>query len=335
MRRIALLMCVALAATLPAVAQRDTIPPAEDDSYGTEYHSLDDIDAEEGDIPQWVQARFINDTLFVGVDAEALPRQMVVVTNHDTCYYRLMPMMILGDTSTSHPADSIYHHVWVNTRVNPYQTPIDSIQDSIPISLKGFHLPHTGYVTSKFGYRKYRFHYGTDTKVQIGDSIHAAWDGQVRIVGWDPNGYGYYVLIRHDNGLETVYGHLSRPLYDENDRIAAGEILGLGGNTGHSTGSHLHFEVRYLGNAINPETLIDFEKGELRCEEDYLMTKAGTFSHHQELKALQQAQYHRVKSGDTLSGIARKYRTKVSTLCRLNRIKETTILQIGQKIRVR
>ena len=225
----------------------------------------------------------------------------------------------------------------MNTRVNPYQTPIDSLKDSIPVSLKGFTYPLKAvtYTTSKFGFRKYRFHYGIDLKVQVGDSLHSSWDGQVRIVGWDPRGYGYYVLIRHDNGLETIYGHLSRPLVEENERIYAGEVLGLGGNTGRSTGSHLHYEIRYLGNAINPETLVDFERGTLRVPEDYIITKKGTFKHNEEIKQLKQAQYHKIRQGDTLSGIAKRYHTSVKALCKLNNIKETKILQIGQKLRVR
>ena len=143
------------------------------------------------------------------------------------------------------------------------------------------------------------------------------------------------MLIRHDNGLETIYGHLSRPLVEENERIYAGEVLGLGGNTGRSTGSHLHYEIRYLGNAIDPATLVDFDRGALRVPEDYVITKKGTFKHNEEVKQLKMAQYHKVRQGDTLSGIARRYHTSVRTLCRLNHIKETSILRLGQKIRVR
>lgn len=334
MNRLKIVLLCFLALSVTAWAD-DTIPPMQDDSYGEEWHTLDEIDDTESDVSEWIQAHFIHDTLYVGADRRELPRRMVVVTNNDTLYYRMVPMMIEGDTCTSHPADSLYKHIWTNMRVNPYQTPIDSLTDSVMISMRGFRMPHPGYITSKFGFRKYRFHYGTDIKVQVGDSIRSTWDGQVRIVGWDPRGYGYYVVIRHDNGFETVYGHLSRPMFDENERILAGEVLGLGGNTGRSTGSHLHYEIRYLGNAINPEILIDFEKGELRCDEDYLLTKKGAYPHHEELKQLQQAQYHKVKQGDTLSGIAKRYHTKVSVLCRLNGIKESSILRIGQKIRVR
>lgn len=305
---------------------------------------IDTLDVEENDdfesltdgMPAGVLSRLVGDTLFVSCGQDELPRFLVVMTADGECQYRLMPAMLWGDTSNVHPADSIYN-MWMNTRVNPYQMPVDSLKDSIPINLHGFVYPlkNLTYVTSKFGFRRYRFHYGIDVKVQVGDSLRASWDGQVRIVGWDPRGYGYYVLIRHDNGLETIYGHLSRPLVEENERIFAGEVLGLGGNTGRSTGSHLHYEIRYLGNAINPETLVNFEQGKLCVDEDYVITKKGTFKHNEEVKQLKQAQYHKVRQGDTLSGIAKRYHTSVRTLCRLNKIKETSILRLGQKIRVR
>lgn len=140
------------------------------------------------------------------------------------------------------------------------------------------------------------------------------------------------MVVRHHNGLETVYGHLSRPLVDEYEMVPAGYVLGLGGNTGRSTGSHLHLEIRYLGEAMDPAKVIDFSTGRLRNSEEYVIA----------IKAMKQAKaaqaamkYHKVKQGDTLSGIAKKYGTSVKALCRLNNIKETKILQIGQKIRVR
>jgi LysM repeat protein len=198
--------------------------------------------------------------------------------------------------------------------------------------MAGFVLHAPGYVTSPYGWRRNRMHKGTDIKVQVGDSIRSAWPGQVRIVGWDPRGYGYFVVVRHENGLETVYGHLSRPLVDEYEPVKAGYVLGLGGNTGRSTGSHLHWEIRYLGEAMNPAGLVDFSTGQLRNKEEYVIG----------IKAMKQARaeaaamkYHKVRQGDTLSGIAKKYGTTVKALCRLNNIKETKILQIGQKIRVR
>lgn len=89
-------------------------------------------------------------------------------------------------------------------------------------------------------------HNGLDIKVYIGDTIRAAFSGKVRMVKYERRGYGKYVVIRHENGLETVYGHLSKQIVDENQYVEAGEPIGLGGNTGRSTGSHLHFE-RVLG----------------------------------------------------------------------------------------
>ena len=208
----------------------------------------------------------------------------------------------------------------------------DSLKEDVHIPMAGFVLPAPGYVTSPYGWRRYRMHKGTDIKVQIGDSIRAAWSGQVRIVGWDPRGYGYYVVIRHDNGLETIYGHLSRPLVDEYEKVPAGFVIGLGGNTGRSTGSHLHWEIRYLGEAMNPASFVDFSTGQLKNADEYVIG----------IKAMKQARaeqaamkYHKVRSGDTLSGIAKKYGTTVKRLCQLNNIKETKILQIGMKIRVR
>lgn len=318
------------------------------DSEGDEPLSFDEIEVENVGVPQWLQTHIVGDTLFIGCAQDMLPRRLVVVTNDGECLYKLLPAQMAEGWQMAHPADSLYRHIWTSARVNPYAIPIDSLQDSVVIDMHGFRLPvlrqptadgtqdaKRGYITSKFGFRKYRFHYGTDIKVQIGDSIRASWDGQVRIVGWDPRGYGYYVVIRHTNGMETVYGHLSRPLFDEGEPIYAGEVLGLGGNTGRSTGSHLHYEIRYLGNAINPELLVDFAGGAIRYPEQYMLTKKTTFGHNTELKAMQQAQYYRVKQGDTLSGIAKRYRTTVSALCRMNRIRETSLLQIGQKIRVR
>lgn len=342
MSRIASLWLLLLLFLLPLKAQEVPALPSEQlpldstavDSEGDELEELDDIDVHGSGIPEWLTSHFSNDTLYVACDQEALPRKLVVHTNDGDVVYRLAPQFMLGDTTLFkvHPADSVYHNIWTDARVNPYGNLFDSLKDDVHIPMAGFRLPHPGYVTSPFGWRRYRMHKGTDIKVQIGDSIRSAWNGQVRIVGWDPRGYGYFVVVRHDNGLETVYGHLSRPIVDEFEKVYAGDVVGLGGNTGRSTGSHLHFEIRYLGEAMDPAKFIDFNTGQLRNQEEYVIA----------IKAMKQARaeqaamrYHKVRSGDTLSGIARRYGTTVRKLCQLNRIKETKILQIGQKIRVR
>ena len=303
------------------------------DSEGDELEELDDLDVRASELPECLAGLFAHDTLVLGCEMEVLPQKIIVRTKDGDVVYKVAPQFLL-DTNliNHHPADSIYHNIWTDERVNPYGTLFDSLKDDVRIPMAGFRLPAPGYVTSPFGWRRNRMHKGTDIKVQVGDSIRAAWGGQVRIVGWDPRGYGYFVVMRHDNGLESVYGHLSRPLVDEYEAVPAGYVLGLGGNTGRSTGSHLHLEFRYLGEALNPATLIDFSTGELRNKDEYVIG----------IKAMKQARaeqaamrYHKVKQGDTLSGIAKKYGTTVKNLCRLNNIKESKILQIGMKLRVR
>lgn len=304
------------------------------DSEGDELEDLDDVEVNGSEIPEWYTSRFVNDTFFINCNVEELPYKFVLQGKNGTMVYKLLPQFMVGDTTllTHHPADSVYHFMWTTTNVNPYGRLFDSLQNDVHIPMKGFRLPAPGYVTSPYGMRKYRMHKGTDIKVQIGDSIHAAWDGQVRIASYDPKGYGYYVVIRHDNGLETIYGHLSALLVEEFDRISAGDVLGLGGNTGRSTGSHLHFEIRYLGEAMNPANFIDFSTGKLKDETEYVIG----------IKAMKQAKaeqaamkYHKIKSGDTLSSIAKKYGTTVKRLCQLNGINANKVLKIGTSLRVR
>ena len=116
-------------------------------------------------------------------------------------------------------------------------------------------------MTSNYGYRPRfrRVHKGIDLNLAVGDTVRAAFSGKVRLTKYERKGYGYYVVLRHENGMETVYGHLSRFLVKPDQYVRAGEPIALGGNTGRSTGPHLHFETRYLGIAINPAAIIDFE----------------------------------------------------------------------------
>lgn len=301
---------------------------------GDELEDLDDLDVRASELPECLAGLFAHDTLILGCELELLPSKIVVRTKDGDVIYKLAPQFILGDTTllTHHPADSAYNFIWTDARVNPYGNLFDQLNDDVHISMDGFHLPAPGYVTSSYGMRRYRMHKGTDIKVQIGDSIRSAWDGQIRIVGWDPQGYGYYVVVRHTNGLETIYGHLSTPLIDEYQKVNAGDVIGLGGNTGRSTGSHLHFEIRYLGEAMNPASFIDFTTGKLKNEKEYVIGIKAMKQKRAEQAAMK---WHKVKQGDTLSGIAKKYGTTVKKLCQLNNIKETKILQIGMKLRVR
>ncbi|MEY8685270.1 peptidoglycan DD-metalloendopeptidase family protein [Bacteroides sp. AN502(2024)] len=234
---------------------------------------------------------------------------------------------------SEYPALSLYPN-WNNQYVHAYGNAI--IPETYTIDLTGFHMPTPSTkITSPFGPRWRRMHNGLDLKVNIGDTIVAAFDGKVRIVKYERRGYGKYVVIRHDNGLETVYGHLSKQLVEENQLVKAGEVIGLGGNTGRSTGSHLHFETRFLGIAINPVYMFDFPKQDIVAD-TYTFRKAKGVKRagsHDTQVADGAIRYHKVKSGDTLSRIAKLRGVSVSTLCKLNRIKPTTILRIGQVLR--
>lgn len=166
-------------------------------------------------------------------------------------------------------ASAIYNQAWDTGRAHPYSREQQSnLPDSLCIDLTGFAMPTTSrQVTSRFGYRPRfrRQHKGLDIKVYTGDTIYAAFDGKVRVTRYDAGGYGNYIVVRHPNGLETIYGHLSKQLVETNQEVKAGEPIGLGGNTGRSFGSHLHFETRVLGEAIDPALLFDFAAQDVTC----------------------------------------------------------------------
>lgn len=235
------------------------------------------------------------------------------------------------------PAEELYGSNWDNRWVNPFATG-DKIEmpDSCEINCSTFVLPIDTMtrVTSKYGPRRRRMHRGIDLKVQVGDTIRAAFDGKVRIRNFERRGYGNYLVVRHPNGLETVYGHLSKALVNVNDIVRAGDPIALGGNTGRSTGSHLHFETRFLGQAINPADIIDFENA-VPHQDVYVFHNIKINGRKSNIytSSSDQLVYHRVKSGDTLGKIARMYGTSVNELCRLNGLKSTSMLRIGQSIR--
>lgn len=235
------------------------------------------------------------------------------------------------------PADELYGSNWDTRWVDPFRGSSKvEMPDSCAIDCSTFILPIDTMtrVTSKYGPRRRRMHKGIDLKVQVGDTIRAAFDGKVRIRNFERRGYGNYLVVRHPNGLETVYGHLSKSLVDVNDIVRAGDPIALGGNTGRSTGSHLHFETRFLGQAINPADIIDFENS-VPHQDVYVFHNIKINGRKSNIytSSSDQMVYHRVKSGDTLGKIARMYGTTVNELCRLNGIKSTSMLRLGQSIR--
>lgn len=211
------------------------------------------------------------------------------------------------------------------------------------IDLTGYHHPAQYRVTSNYGYRHRRMHRGVDLGYPEGTPVSAAWDGIVRISKGTANtgGYGNLVVIRHDNGLETYYGHLSRRLVNPGQMVKAGDIIGLGGNTGRSYGSHLHFEVRYLGMDINPNRLIDFDSFNVKFDTLYISgytvsVPNPTSKPEQTVKPKPSGspQYYKVRKGDNLGKIAAKHHTTVTKLKKLNHLKSDFIRE-GQRLRVR
>ena len=230
-----------------------------------------------------------------------------------------------------------YYSVWDSRSVNPYRIDHSRFNDTVQVvlydSLIGRHwsvpLKHT-FRTDDFGPRKYRWHYGTDLELDIGDSIFASFDGIVRISTYAGNGYGNYIVLRHYNGLETLYAHLSKSLVDVGQYVKAGEYLGRGGSTGRSTGPHLHYEIRFEGTPMDPEYFYDF-KEEALISRVCLITE----SNFQYLNRARRVYYHRVSSGDTIGAISRKYRVPASRICKLNGISMKTRLKRGRKLRIK
>lgn len=213
-----------------------------------------------------------------------------------------------------------------------------------------FRYPVDGIVTSRYGYRNGRHHSGIDLDLNTGDTVRSCWSGKVRYAKYNDGGFGNLVIVRHYNGLETFYAHLSKFLVVPDQEVKAGDVLGLGGNTGRSYGSHLHFEVRFYDASMNPEEVIDFTKRQVK--DDNLFVHKGLFrpgakptdadeehgeTHTHTAQAVQAAQrkYYKVRSGDTLSEIASRNQTTVSKICQLNGIRPTSTLQIGRSLRVK
>lgn len=259
-------------------------------------------------------------------------------------------------------ASSIFLDSWTENTINPY---IGVNLSDLPYrssiclvdSVSNFVCPHVGQVYSKFGYRRRRRHQGVDLPLPTGTPINVAFDGRIRYSSY-VKGYGNLVIVRHENGLETFYGHLSKRLAEPGQWVRAGDVIGLGGSTGRSSGPHLHFETRYKGYAFDPQWIVDFEKGELRKnvfvlrrsyldpssryvpesideEEEIYATDEKIIEEEKRIAAEKAAEkWHTVRSGETISGIAHKYGKSQSTIKKLNPGLNIDRIRPGQKIRV-
>ena len=202
------------------------------------------------------------------------------------------------------------------------------------LDFSGAHFPtiHGTLLNSPYGIRKHRLHRGVDLHLHIGDSVVAAYPGKVVVSKYNRRGYGNYVMIEHANGTRTLYGHLQKRLVEVGAIVEGGQLIGKGGNTGRSSGPHLHFEIRYGEVNIDPATVFDFEKGELLPNTDHYALAPAIDSHNAIQAELSKHRFHRVRPGDTLGKIAQMYGTTVEKLCKLNKITRTSILRIGQNI---
>lgn len=257
--------------------------------------------------------------------------------------------------SLEFPAIDLYGENSWNDRLNPVAGLGVDIPSAYDIDLNGFNMPvDKRMVTSGFGYRRRfgRMHFGTDLGLRTGDPVKSAFDGRVRVVDYEGKGYGHYIIVRHPNGLETLYGHLSRTIAKVGDIVRAGDVIGLGGSTGRSTGPHLHLEARFMGVCINPEVLFDFISGEPKMETYKFVNSSisrtgrsktqfantGEINYKSTTKKSSKdnvnsrIQTHKVKAGETLSSIARKYGTSVAKLQKFNG--GSTRIRAGSSIRI-
>lgn len=238
------------------------------------------------------------------------------------------------------PARSIYGLSWDPQNVDSPKFDAERVSWGILLDLVEddceYVHPFKGRVTSHYGWRRGRPHKGIDIDLDIGDPVYAAFDGVVRIQRYNPGGFGNYVLIRHYNGLETIYAHLSEALVVRNQTVRAGDVIGYGGNTGRSTGPHLHFETRLMGQAFDPRKIIDFDSGILIKEQAYINKSWFPFYRPPSTAtASSNRVYHKIRRGDTLYGISKRYGVSINQICRLNGISRRTTLRIGRTLRIR
>ncbi|MBQ9218324.1 MAG: peptidoglycan DD-metalloendopeptidase family protein [Muribaculaceae bacterium] len=265
------------------------------------------------------------------------------------------------------PEPDIYTEGWESDRVNPYKNA--NVPQTKVIDVRGFHMPIKGnYITSPYGYRPAfrRTHKGVDMRSAVGDTVYAAFTGKVRLTKFERGGYGFYVILRHDNGLETVYGHLTRFLVQPNQFVKAGQPIALSGNTGRSTGPHLHFETRFMGYAINPAAIIDFANRTTHTDTytfnksnytesrsyapsrryaavrstsnsssaSYSKSSKGHKYDSKTRKRSAQRSTYKVRKGDNLGKIAARNGTTVAQLKKMNGIKGDKV-QSGKVLRVK
>jgi len=257
----------------------------------------------------------------------------------DTPYFSFSEDMLMRMQQTEYKCNSVYV-MWDSEFVNPYKVDVTQKTDTTKLILvndTSFYVhPCPGKIYSGFGPRGGRNHNGVDMDLDSGDSVLCAFSGIIRFAKYY-KGYGNMIIVTHYNGLETMYAHLSKMNYKVGDYVREGDLIGLGGATGRASGSHLHFEVRYMGMPFDPQLIIDFENHKL-ISDTFTVSKY-TFKSYTKPAAPQVAasgnpQYHVIRQGDTLYALSKRYGVSIDKLCAMNGITRNTILRIGKSLRV-
>lgn len=271
------------------------------------------------------------DSLF---DADVLDTVLFGVINRQIDSLRMScPKNQFADGFGFYPANRYYGN-WNTRMLFPYTDSLYKADTVITLDLSSaisgpFVFPFNGKLTSGFGWRDSAFHRGIDVDLTRGDSVCAAFMGMVRFAG-KSGGYGNVIIIRHYNGLETVYAHLWKIKVKPGDIVNSGQLIGLGGNTGHSTGTHLHFETRFRGVAINPAYLINLETRTLIAQKvDLVRTRQGYAVRPQGME------FHTCVRGDNLTKIAQQYGRTTKQIQAYNGWSGYVRLRAGDKVRVR
>lgn len=301
------------------------------------------------------------------VETDDPDTKLILFSNNTWQYYRPELADKLKD-------EAVYHDNWDTTSMFAYkEIKVADLPEIIELNLikdlSEYHAPVVGKVYSKYSWRSGRMHKGVDVPLKVGTPIYATFDGRVRMATYTTSGYGFFIILRHGNGLETWHGHMCRLNVKAGDYVKAGQVIGYGGNTGRSTGPHLHYEMRYCDLTFDPEYLIDFETGELRyttfsLEKSFLNSQSraselldeddtfkmpsvdGNDSISEDILseidkeknktlAEQRAVYHVIKSGDMLGKLAIKYGVSIDQICKLNNISRTTTLKLGRRLRIK
>ncbi len=243
-----------------------------------------------------------------------------------------------------------YYSIWDTKSIDPYDINAKDFDEPVDLELYNLEAGRNWSAplalvkqTSPFGPRWGRLHAGVDLNLETGYPVLSAFDGIVRVASVDWGGYGKFVVVRHYNGLETLYGHLSKQNLEPGSFVKAGDEIGLGGNTGRSTGSHLHFETRFEGNPFNPNQVFNFGTGEPLS--DHLLITAQTFNSRalslrneygsagEKIRTRRKA-WTRVRPGDSLYTIAQRAGMSVSKLARLNGIRLSATIRAGRRLRI-